>query len=55
MLTSLVLFQPFDYRVYDFRMLNIYAFHSRVFTLPTVARHEEESRFHGASFCHREK
>jgi hypothetical protein len=47
--------QPFDHRVNDFCMLNIYAFYSRVFTLTTVAHHEEKSHFHGASFRHRQK
>lgn len=47
--------QPFDHRVNDFRMLNIYAFLSRVFTLLTVAHLEEQSRFHGNLFRHRQK
>jgi hypothetical protein len=55
MLMSVSFLQPFDHRINDFRMLNIYAFYSWVFTLPTVAHLEEKSRFHGASFHHREK
>ena len=53
LITSLL--QPFDHLVNDFRTLMIHAFYSRVFTPPTVAHVAEKSRFHGASFRHRQK
>jgi hypothetical protein len=52
---SVSFLQPFDHCVNDFRTLIIYSFYSGVFTLSTVAHHEEKSHFHGASFRHRQK